>query len=78
MNDYLILLLCIILVIGIYYLREYLLQQNKVIKKKSKKTSNLMNEKNINYELQSLMNVDLNKYKNTTIKLHDDETNFSD
>ena len=78
MNDYLILLLCIILVIGIYYVREYLLQQNKVVKKKSKKTSNLMNEKNINYELQSLMNVDLNKYKNTTIKLHDDETNFSD
>ncbi len=34
MNDYLILLLCIILAIGIYYLREYLLQQNKVVKKK--------------------------------------------
>ena len=78
MNDYLILLLCIILVIGIYYLREYLLQQKNVVKKKSKKSYNVNNEKNINYELQSLMNVDLSKYKNTTIKLQDDETNFSD
>ena len=78
MNDYLILLLCIILIIGIYYLREYLLQSTTIVKKKSKKTYNINNDKTINYELQSLMNVDLNKYKNKTIKLRDNDTNFSD
>lgn len=85
MNDYLVIILCILLVIGIYYLHQFIQvynsQQNNINQNKSKNNRNLIREENRNInknknkkirfvdpDLESLLNVDLEKYKHNKIK----------
>ena len=86
MNEYILIIFCILLAVTIYYLHEYLKIANtskptkQLIKKKQKKTR--FNDYNNDYnDLQSLMNVDLDKYadlsKNKRNQTIDNNTNQS-
>lgn len=87
MNDYLVIILCILLVIGIYYLHQFIqvynYQRNSIIENNNINQNRYRDKKNIvkmetinkkkktrfvDSDLESLLNVDLEKYRNNKIK----------
>jgi len=92
MDDYLIIIFCILLCITIYFIYEYIKTVNrqqtimlhKHNKNKLRKEKKLRFDNNDNNDLQSLMNVNLDKYKkkpkndNESFQSFEEESNFTE